>query len=306
MKTVQAPVLIQCESAHKLYLDVLHALSEGEEVDSVVDPNSVGSGWGNRNRPTKELRYATLVLENPKDRLINAPTFHIEDAVPRAILCTLSDEFDVSSISFYNPKACQFSDDGKTVPSSYGHRIRFLDNTNQIEHIIDHLKKDPNSRRAVIHIHKVGDTRIRYAPCINSLHFLIRNGALECQTLWRSENALTILPTNLFEFTLFQELIASELGIPVGKYVHTVSSLHYYLDDQPRFDQVLEIMSFQPPPEPMETMTEKSLEQVDLIREFERKLRLGLGNGKEEFSKLSNYWKQIAKVFISTIEKKLD
>lgn len=306
MKTVQSPVQILCESAHQLYIDTLHALCDGEQVGSVTDPKSVGSGWGNKNRPTKELRYITLILENPKHRLVNAPTFHIEDALPRAVLCTLSGELDLGSVSFYNPKACQFSDDGKTIPSNYGHRIRCLDQINQIDHIIALLKKDPNSRRAVIHIHKVGDTEIRYAPCVDSLHFLIRNGALECQSFWRSENALTLLPTNIFEFTLFQELIASELNIPVGRYVHSVSSLHYYLDDQPRLDQVMEIMSFQAHPEPMNSMTEHSLDQVSLLREFERKLRLGLGNGKEEFSKMSTYWKQIAKVFINTIEKKID
>lgn len=306
MKTTQTPIQILSESAHQLYLDTLHALCDGEEVGSVVDPKSVGSGWGNRDRPTRELRHITLILENPAHRLVNAPTFHIEDAVPRAMLCTLSDELDLGAVSFYNPKACQFSDDGKTVPSNYGHRIRTLDQVNQIDHIINLLKRDPNSRRAVIHIHKVGDTEIRYAPCVDSLHFLIRNGHLECQSFWRSENALTLLPTNMFEFTLFHELIASELNIPLGRYVHSVSSLHYYLDDQARLDQVMEIMSFQTIPDPMDPMTENSLEQVVLLREFEKQLRLGLGNGKEEFTKMSTYWKQMAKVFISTIEKKLD
>lgn len=304
MQTAQAPVQILADSAHQLYIDVLHALYDGDEVSSVSDPNSIGSGWGKRDRPTKELRYATFVLENPRNRIVNASTFQIEDAIPRAVLCTLSDEICVKAVGFYNPKAYEFCDNGVTIPSNYGYRIRHLNNVNQIDEVIHLLKQDPCSRRATIHIHATGDSEIRYAPCINSLHFLIRNSALECQSFWRSENALTLLPMNIFEFTMLQELIASELGLPLGRYIHTVSSLHYYLDDQSKLEQTLDALLDCEYPKPMNEMTPFSLEQVDLLRSFEKKRRLQVENGLEEFAQLSPYWRQVANVLVHAIDKK--
>ena len=304
MQTIQAPLHLLCSSAQELYHRVLEAVIDGEEVSSVMDPRSIGSFWGTRERPTSELRYVTLVLENPRDRIVHAPTFHLEEAVPRAVLCTLSDAIDLETVGFYNPKAINFSEDKKTVLSNYGYRMRHLNNINQIDEVIAQLKKDPNSRRAVIHVHAVGDSEIKYAPCIDSLHFLIRNGVLECQSFWRSENALTLLPMNIFEFTLLQELIASELDIPLGRYVHSVSSLHYYLDDEAKLHQTLESLQSHEIPDPMDPMTPYSLSEIEILRAFERKLRLKLGDGKEEFSEMSNYWQNMARVIAYAIEKK--
>lgn len=304
MYTIATPRYISCNSAQELYTHVLEAIYDAEDVGSVCDPKSIGSAWGTRERPTRELRHVTLVLENPRNRLIHCPLFRLEEAIPRAVLCTLSDVTDLSTVSFYNPKAHEFSDDGKTVPSNYGHRIRNLGEVDQIESVVALLKQDPNSRRAVIHIHATGDSDLRYAPCVDSLHFLIRNGALECQSFWRSENALTLLPINLFEFTLLQELIASELNIPVGPYAHTVTSLHHYLEDTNRLQQTLEALGGNQIPDPMEPMTPHSLRQIEILRNFEEELRLQISNGSAEFSELSNYWQHIAGIMAYAIAKK--
>ena len=89
MQTLNVPLHVVCESAHELFTQVLQAFEGGEEVSSVQDPKSVGSFWGTRERPTKELRYVTLVLENPRNRCIDTPMSLLEDVVPRALLCTL-------------------------------------------------------------------------------------------------------------------------------------------------------------------------------------------------------------------------
>jgi thymidylate synthase len=293
MQTLSVPLQIVCDSAHELFIQVLQAFEEAEVVPSVQDPKSVGSCWGMRERPTKELRYVTLVLENPRNRCIDAPMSLLEDVVPRALLCTLCDEIDVPSIAFYNPKALDFSDDGKIVDSNYGYRIRHLNGVNQIEGVIAQLRKDPSSRRAVIHVHAVGDSEKKYTPCIDSLHFLIREGVLECQTFWRSENGLTLLPTNLFEFTMLHELIASELGVPVGRYVQSVTSLHYYLEDGQKLQQTVEMLLSKQAPEPMPPMPFCSLEEVETLRSFERKLRLQEEEPQKEFFALSDYWKGV-------------
>ena len=300
----EPPVQIMSDSAQDLYQEVLEALPYGEIVASVRNENSIGSGWGARDRPTKELRYPTLILTNPRDRIVNGPMFPLEKAIPRAVLGTLSDELDASALTFYDPKAISFSDDGKTMPSNYGYRIRHLENIDQIQLVIDQFKKDPLTRRAVIHIHTVSDSERKYDPCIDSLHFLIRNGALECHSFWRSENALTLLPINIFEFTLLQELIASELRIPLGKYVHTITSLHYYLDDQ---DKLKSALVSTRKPKTMDPMPYGSLRLVAILREYERKLRLQQGEvDMDEFQELPPYWQDFARIIACAIAKRIN
>lgn len=294
----EKPIQIVSESAQELYYELLQALDYGETIPSVGTKSTIGSAWGTRERPTKELRYVTLVLENPRERLINAPIFFLESVLPRMLLTTLSDEKNVNALTFYNAKAKEFSDDGKTISTNYGYRMRHLENTDQIRLVINQFKEDAHTRRAVIHVHAVNDQDKKYCPCIDSLHFLLRNGALECHSFWRSENALTLLPINIFDFTMLQELIASEVGVAVGKYVHTVSSLHYYLEDHERLKANIASLISREKPEEMEQMPPHSLQQVSILKEFEMKLRENLDEWFSQtcLNKLSEYWQNIAKI----------
>ena len=306
-QSIHAPMQFVCASAQELYYEVLQAICHAELIPAVKNSNSIGSGWGTRERPTKELRYATLVLENPRDRLIDAPMCFLEKIIPRTILATLSDELDVSSLEFYDAKAREFSEDGIKLTTNYGYRIQHLNGINQIKQVITQFKEDPNTRRAVIHIHSPEDSERKYNPCINSIHFLIRNGALECQTFWRSENALTLLPVNLFEFTMLQELIASELEIPVGQYVHSVTSLHCYSDDEQRLQNSLGSLPFCQKPDVMDPMTDHSMNQITILRKMEQQLRSNesaMITKMNEYQQLSNYWQEIGEVIAYTIAKK--
>ena len=47
----------------------------------------------------------------------------------------------------------------------------------------------------------------------------------------RSNDIFRGLPYNLIQFTTLQEIIAGWLGLEVGSYSHTVSSLHVYNSD---------------------------------------------------------------------------
>jgi hypothetical protein len=47
----------------------------------------------------------------------------------------------------------------------------------------------------------------------------------------RSNNALRLLPYNLFEYTMLAELIATELDVEMGAYWHYVNSLHVFEEE---------------------------------------------------------------------------
>ena len=155
----------------------------------------------------------------------------------------------------------------------------------------------------MIYIHAPGDSEKDTLLVLIQFIFQSEMGPLNV-TLWRSGNALILLPINIFEFTMLQELIASELKIPMGQYVHTVTSLHYYLEDQSKFDLALHNVLSQEIPESMGSMPFHSLQQIEFLREFERTLRLNLSNGVDEFLKLSGYWQDLAAVIAYSIAKK--
>ncbi|MCL6755669.1 MAG: hypothetical protein M3A24_00605 [Candidatus Rhabdochlamydia oedothoracis] len=46
MQLINTAMNISCESAHELYTKVLQSLVNGENIPSVKDPKSIGSGWG--------------------------------------------------------------------------------------------------------------------------------------------------------------------------------------------------------------------------------------------------------------------
>ena len=68
-------------------------------------------------------------------------------------------------------------------------------------------------------------------PCTYGLSFLIRDGQLNVTTIMRSNNAWTLLPYNIFEFSLLAEVVACRVGVPIGSYTHHCISLHLYETD---------------------------------------------------------------------------
>ena len=68
-------------------------------------------------------------------------------------------------------------------------------------------------------------------PCTYGLSFLVRENQLHVTTIMRSNNAWTLLPYNVFEFTLLAEIVASRVHVPLGSYTHHCISLHLYEND---------------------------------------------------------------------------
>jgi thymidylate synthase len=55
----------------------------------------------------------------------------------------------------------------------------------------------------------------------------------------RSNDVYIGLPFDVFSFTMLQELLARDLGVEVGRYVHMVGSLHLYERNRTDVEQFL-------------------------------------------------------------------
>lgn len=108
----------------------------------------------------------TITYRKPTRRVLFNPVrdanpfFHVYEA-----LWMLAGRNDVAPLTYYNSRMREFSDDGETLNGAYGYRWR---EANQLDIIVDHLKVDPTSRRAVLQMWNVEDDLLKlghYEPC---------------------------------------------------------------------------------------------------------------------------------------------
>lgn len=205
-----------------------------------------------RGQVVKEIIAPTLELTNPRARILACPERAADYGfgVGEFFWYWLGKQ-DVESMLYYNKRMGNFSDDGFTLNSAYGHRTRnqgySVPNSvgqsmypTQWDAVKKTLLEDPDSRRAILIIGKAEDYTVgayqpsKDLPCTLSLQFFIRNNQLHLHTTMRSNDAFWGLTYDLFSFTLLQECMMLELqkagmkGLELGKYSHTAGSLHIY------------------------------------------------------------------------------
>lgn len=271
-----------------------------------------------RGQPVREDLGASFRLLNPRDRLAFLPGAAPGYAVAET-LWYLSGDDSTEWISYYAPFWRGISDDGQTANSAYGARIfrRWHGRVHgdeewvaqeggknctqsQWEYVKEELRRDPDSRRAVVQIRSAADSWLAHkdVPCTLALQFFLRDRRLHLVVNMRSNDLVLGLPHDVFAFTCFQELMALELGVELGHYTHVANSLHVYDRDAARVKAVLAM----PAPDesysrPMPTMT--TLPPVVTLHAFETKIRAAknapelvniMHEAKSTLQLLHGYW----------------
>lgn len=180
-----------------------------------------------------EILNAVTVIEDPTHNILKSPirNMPVRYAVGE-LLWYLSGSNKLSDIKLYSKAWENLSDDGETVNSAYGYRIEKKFGFNQWEHVVKLLRKDPNSRQAVIHIKDASNEVTKDLPCTVCLQYFIRDGKLHATTYMRSNDIWLGFPYDVFSFTCFQIMLAFELGVEIGTYTHIAGSLHLYSRDK--------------------------------------------------------------------------
>lgn len=103
---------------------------------------------------------------------------------------------------------------------------------NQIPFIVEELRRNPHSRRAVIDIRDwKKDSQSEDPACLQHIQYFIRDNKLHCKVLFRSNDACKATFMNAFALIMLQKRIADELNIEVGTYSHRANSFHCYEKD---------------------------------------------------------------------------
>ncbi len=125
----------------------------------------------------------------------------------------------------------QQEDGTRKFDYTYNERISW-----QIPGIIEELRKHPETRQAIIEVHNNqidlrslgGSKRI---PCSMFYQFMIRDGKLDVIYVMRSSDFATHFQNDIWLADELRRHIANELGLPIGKFIMFVSSLHIYRND---------------------------------------------------------------------------
>lgn len=186
-----------------------------------------------------EIINAMIIVEDPTRNILTSPIrkMPMRYAIGE-FLWYLSGNPTLQAIGHYTSAWERMSDDGETVNSNYGYIIQSKHDFNQFDYCYELLKKDPNSRQAIIHIKTPQNTIAHPTKDLNCTvycQFFIREEdgkpALFMSTHMRSNDLWMGVPYDCFFFMNLQVLMAMRLGIEVGTYTHYAGSLHMYARD---------------------------------------------------------------------------
>jgi thymidylate synthase len=117
----------------------------------------------------------------------------------------------------------------------------------QITKVIDDIKNNPFSRRHIVTAWNPAEIEgMALPPCHTMFQFYVtpdENGEpefLSCQLYQRSGDMFIGVPFNIASYALLTEMVADQVGLEAGEFVHTLGDAHIYLN---HMEQVTEQLS---------------------------------------------------------------
>ncbi len=118
----------------------------------------------------------------------------------------------------------------------------------QLAQVIEMLKTSPDSRRLLVSAWNPEDVpSMALPPCHTMFQFYVADGKLSCQLYQRSADVFLGVPFNIASYALLTHLIANEVGLEVGEFVHTLGDAHLYLNHLEQVDLQLSREPFELP-----------------------------------------------------------
>jgi thymidylate synthase len=221
---------------------------EAESLDDILI--GLYEVLSNRGRPNKASRGDTLELlgvsirlRNPRARLSRSENRGKPFSALGELLWYLAGRNDLLFIKPYISAYQNEADDDGTIYGGYGPRLLAMrGHINQITSVIELLKRNPGSRRAVIQLFNADDitSAKKEVPCTTTMQFFQREGELHMAATLRSNDSYKGLPHDVFCFTMLQEMIATKLELGIGEYYQFIGSMHVYTDDLDELNEYVE------------------------------------------------------------------
>jgi len=100
---------------------------------------------------------------------------------------------------------------------------------NQVDHVIEQIRRNPDSRRLIVTAWNPGEVEaMALPPCHTLFQFYVIEGELSCQLYQRSADIFLGVPFNIASYALLTLMVAQVTGLKPGDFVHTFGDLHLY------------------------------------------------------------------------------
>jgi len=193
-----------------------------------------------------EILDYTICLTDPAQNILFVPFRESNfPAIIAETLWVLAGRIDMYFLRYYLKNAMKYSDDGQVWRGGYGKRLinyNTMDDDghrvaiNQIDRLINYLKKDRTTSRAVLVIPDGSDYHMndedeqrKDEPCTMFVQYAQRGAELHCFVRMRSNDVmLGCFNVNLMEWTFLHQMIANEINSQVGTYNVNAVSMHIY------------------------------------------------------------------------------
>ena len=128
-----------------------------------------------------------------------------------------------------------WADDQGDLGPIYGKQWRDWNGIDQLRNVVDILRNDPHSRRAIVSAWNVSDLdKMALHPCHCLFQFFVIDHKVHCHLYQRSADVFLGVPFNLASYALLTHIIAAETLYDVGDFVWTGGVVHLYKN---HFDQ---------------------------------------------------------------------
>lgn len=99
----------------------------------------------------------------------------------------------------------------------------------QIEDVLDSLRTTPDSRRMIVTAWNPAEIdNAALPPCHTLFQFYVVEGRLYLHLYQRSGDVFLGIPFNIASYSLLLHLVAKEVGLEVGEFIHTIGDAHIY------------------------------------------------------------------------------
>jgi thymidylate synthase len=205
------------------YLDALQTvLDHGQD-------SSDRTGTGTRSYFGLQCRYP-LVDGFP---LVTTKKLHLRSII-HELLWFLSGDTNIqylkeNGVSIWD----EWADEAGDLGPVYGHQWRHWParqgQIDQIETLLDQIRKTPDSRRMIVSAWNPADVPdMALPPCHTLWQVRIIGGKLHLQLYQRSADMFLGVPFNIASYALLAHMLAHVTGYEPGDFVHSIGDAHIY------------------------------------------------------------------------------
>ncbi|MDF2723238.1 MAG: thyA1 [Paenibacillus sp.] len=185
---------------------------------------------------TQSLISKQMVFDNCEVPILTTKRVPWKSAIHELLWFYVKRTSDCAYLDEHNVKFLwrEWTNEHNNIGKAYGYQLGkpiMLQGkiTNQVDHLIDQLIRNPASRRHVISLWNIDDLdQMELYPCVWNNQWLVKQGVLHLIVNARSNDIGLGHPLNVFQYYVLQRMIAQVTGYKLGTLTFNMNDAHIY------------------------------------------------------------------------------